>query len=97
MAQFDVHALPDGALVVDCQADILRDLDTRFVVPLLPAGIVVQTGSLNPSFELAGQQMNLYPQGAASVPRSELRSLVGSLAGERCRIMNALDLLLSGF
>ena len=37
MARFDIYKLPgtDG-YVVDCQADLLRDLKTRFVIPLLP-------------------------------------------------------------
>ena len=39
MRRFDVHPAPgpDGRFhVLDVQADLLRDLDTRVVVPLLP-------------------------------------------------------------
>lgn len=37
MAKFDVYRLRDsGGLVVDCQADLLDGLNTRFVVPSLP-------------------------------------------------------------
>jgi hypothetical protein len=39
MARFDVYALKGvGLLVVDVQADILSRLDSRVVVPPLPAG-----------------------------------------------------------
>jgi hypothetical protein len=31
-----VFALKSGGYVLDCQADLLSDLNTRFVVPLLP-------------------------------------------------------------
>jgi toxin CcdB len=96
LAQFDIFALHDGAFVVDCQADALRELDTRFVVPLLPTGLIVVTSGLNPGFNVDGQQMNLYPQGAATVPTRELRSVWGSLSQERYTILNALDLLLTG-
>lgn len=96
MPQFDIYALRDGALVVDCQADALRDLDTRFVVPLLPAGLVVVTAGLNPGFTIDGDRMNLYPQGAATIPKSELRSPHGTLVHERYTILNAIDTLLTG-
>lgn len=96
MPQFDIYALADGLLVLDCQSDALRDLDTRFVVPLLPAGTVVVTAGLNPGFNIAGAPMNLYPQGAATIPARELRTRQGSLAAERYTIMNAIDTLLSG-
>ena len=37
MARFDVHRRRDAAgYLLDCQADLLSDLTTRFVVPLLP-------------------------------------------------------------
>ena len=82
--------------MLDCQADALRDMDTRFVVPLLPTGLVVVTSGLNPGFNVDGEQVNLYPQGAATVPARELRSVRGSLAQERYTILNALDVLLTG-
>lgn len=35
MAQFDVHKLASGTLVVDAQTDVLARLVTRVVVPLI--------------------------------------------------------------
>jgi toxin CcdB len=41
MAQFDVYAWPAGrGFLVDVQAEILRDLKTRLVVPLMPSSKV---------------------------------------------------------
>lgn len=40
--------------------------------------------------------MNLYPQGAATIPVTELRSRESSLSDERYRILNAIDVLLTG-
>ncbi|MFC0010358.1 CcdB family protein [Devosia nitrariae] len=36
MARFDVFSGPDGALLVDVQADLVARMATRVVVPLLP-------------------------------------------------------------
>ena len=96
MAQFGVYAISTGGLVVDCQAELLFDLDTRFVVPLLPAGLVNATSRLNPNFMIDGDRLTLFPQGAATVPRNELRNQIGSLVGEGHTILNALDFLLTG-
>jgi toxin CcdB len=96
MAQFDVFRLADGALVVDCQADLLNRLNSRFVVPLLPPHLVEATNRLNPSFAIEGETMHFVPQGAATVPAKELRLIVTSLAEQQFVIMNAVDFLLTG-
>ena len=96
VAQFDVYTMKEGALVVDCQAELLSAMETRFVVPLLAPGLVEQTARLNPRLALDGDAIILYPQGAASVPKSELRVRSGSLADDRDTILSALDMLLTG-
>ena len=96
MAQFDVYRLNNGALVVDCQADLLSDLKSRFVVPLLLPQLVDATARLNPCFAVDGTLMYFVPQGAATIPAQELHSWVASLAEERFTILNAIDILLSG-
>lgn len=96
MSQFDVFALPGGPLVVDCQADLLSDLDTRFVVPLLPPELVKAVSRLNPTFAMQHGSFILFPQAAATVLVGELRERIGSLADEGFTILNALDLLLTG-
>jgi toxin CcdB len=96
MAQFDVYRLPDGPLVVDCQADFLSFLQSRFVVPLLPPNIVEGGAGLNPRFVIEGEPLHLFPQGAATVPASDLRAQAGSLAKHGFTILNAIDFLLTG-
>lgn len=96
MAQFDIFELSNGGLVVDCQSDLLSDMDTRFVVPLVLPALVKPTGRLNPGFEIESQCLLLAPQGAATIPARELRHHVGSLAEQGFVILNALDFLLTG-
>ena len=96
MAQFDVHRLGDG-LVVDCQSDLLNHVDSRFVVPLaLHKFAAIAARRLNPSFEIAGETYIMVTQQAASVPRSELGTVVASLADRSFEITDAIDVLLSG-
>jgi toxin CcdB len=99
MARFDVYRQPDGSgYLLDCQADILSTLNTRFVVPLLPPDEAPLAGErLNPAFEIEGQAIVMYTQFAASVPARDLARYVCSLEEEHSTIMNALDMLLTGY
>jgi toxin CcdB len=99
MAKFDVYARPDAAgFLLDCQADLLSDLSTRFVIPLMPLDEApVPAARLNPVFELQGGQYVMATQFAASILASELGASVGSLLSEDMPIGNAIDMLLSGF
>jgi toxin CcdB len=94
--QFDVYRLHEGPLVVDCQAKLLDYLQSRFVVPLLPPELVEASPGLNPRFKVDGEVLHLFPQGAATVQASDLRSQVGSLADHSYVILNAIDFLLTG-
>jgi toxin CcdB len=96
MPQFDIYRLPSGTLVVDCQADLLSYLQSRFVVPLLPPDLVEASGGLNPRFNIHGQALHFFPQGAATVQTAELREQVGSLGGQSYVVLNAIDFLLTG-
>jgi len=99
MARFDVYPKPNGpGYLLDCQADILATLNTRFVVPLLPPDEAPVAGRrLNPGFEIEGALVIMYTQFAAAVPSSDLAPPVASLAEEHVTIMNALDMLLTGY
>jgi toxin CcdB len=99
MAKFDVYRLGgDGAYVLDCQADLLRDLNTRLVVPLLPLEEAPAPASrLNPIFEARGKRLVMMTQFAATVPVSELKTPLLSLDDQAIAIGNALDVLISGF
>ena len=98
MAKFDVHRLGDGILVVDCQADLLSDLETRLVVPLVPASESWgHVRRLNPAISFSGAEHVLLPQEAMTLDRRELGVPIGSLAEHDLTIGNALDMLISGF
>lgn len=98
MAKYDVYRLGDGILVVDCQADLLSDLDTRFVVPLVPAAESWgNVRRLNPTLPFRDEPHVLLPQEAMTLNRRELGMSIGSLAEHDLTIGNALDMLISGF
>ena len=99
MPQFDVHRNPGGpGYLLDCQADMLSDLTTRFVVPLLPPSVApLPARRLNPLLRVEGEEVLMMTHFAASVPTRSLGTAVGSLAGEYTPIMNALDMLITGY
>ena len=97
MARFDVFTLKSGGYVLDCQAGLLSDLNTRFVVPLLPEmDAPPPARQLNPVFEIEGKSYVMATQFCAAIPMSELAGKIASLQSEDSRIMNALDMLISG-
>ena len=84
-------------LVVDCQSNLLDQIDSRFVVPLVPRTEAPQIAQrLNPVFEIAGAEHVLLTQAAAAVRRRELGAVVASLSERSFEITGALDVLISG-
>lgn len=98
MAQFDFFQQGGGSgYWLDCQTDLLGDIDTRFVVPLVPRDTAPRpVRQLNPVFDIADKQFIMLTQQAGPVPSSELRLPAGSLARFRYEILNALDFLITG-
>jgi len=99
MARFDAHENREGpGYLLDCQADILRDLSTRLVVPLLPPEYAPPPSRrLNPILRVDGEPVVMMTHFAASIPRATLGPVVESLTSEDGTIMNAFDMLLSGY
>ncbi|TWA71319.1 toxin CcdB [Azospirillum brasilense] len=95
MARFDVHRRLDGpGFLLDLQANILRDLNTRFVVPLLPQNEApLAAKRLNPVFSIEGLPHVMVTQFAGAVRIADLRPCVGSLLSEDIAIVAALDML----
>src|SRR4051794_9704087 len=98
MAQFDVHRLNSGGgLVVDCQSDLLDQLNTRFVAPLLPREQApVPAQRLNPVFTVAGSEFVMVAQFSAAVRRDELGDVIASMRDRSFEVIGALDVLISG-
>ena len=98
MARFDVHPGARGrGYLLDCQADVLSHLETRVVVPLLPATGLPTASRLNPVFEVAGLSVVMSTQLIFAIPVDHLSPRVTTLADENIAITNALDMLLTGY
>jgi toxin CcdB len=99
MARFDAHENPDGpGYLLDCQADILADLSTRLVVPLLPREHApTPSRRLNPCLIVEGNEVVMMTHFASAIPTRALGSVVQSLVDDDRVIMNAFDMLLTGY
>jgi toxin CcdB len=104
MAQWDVYPNPAPAsreevpFVIDVQSDLLRQLPTRFVVPLAlsrrpPLGLPPR---LVPAFEVKGRTLHLLPQEEGAIPARLLRGAVTYVRGASHRIVDALDTVMTG-
>lgn len=95
--QFDVFRPPGGALVVVIQSDLLEEMRTRVVAPLLPVGRAGPAlGPLNPEIAVGSERLVLVPQLLATLTTAELGERIGSVSYRRDEIVRALDALLSG-
>ena len=96
MAQFHVHQLSGGRLAIDCQADLLGHLASRFVVPLVALDKAMPAKRLNPVFSIQGRDYVMLTEAAAAVSVRELGEVVASLADRSFEITGALDVLIGG-
>ena len=96
MARFDVYANANvPGYLLDVQADLLKGLNTRVVVPLELAP--KPAAQLNPSFDVQGITVSMVTQFMAAVPQAELKQLVACLDPERDAILAAVDFLHQGW
>jgi toxin CcdB len=96
VAQFDVHRLASGLLVVDLQTDLIGIDASRVVAPLREAGRHSALPGLTPQVDVDGRPWIVRVQELAAVPRSQLGAPVASLAEARDRLKRALDILIDG-
>jgi len=100
--QCDVHVNPDTAqdyapFLLDVQTDLLAELDTRVVVPLVRASTFGRRASrLHPEFTVDGERVVMATHLIAAIRRAGLGPHVGSLASQRDTVIAAVDVLLSG-
>ena len=104
MNQFDVVANPfprsreRQPFLVALQSEILtRNLDTVVVAPLEPAASGTFADRLNPRVEIEGNAFVVITQEIVTVRKSVLGRARASIAGERDKIISALDMLFTGF
>ncbi len=99
MPKYDVFPSPTGeGFILDVQSDLLSDLNTRVVVPLLPKSRAPKPATkLNPTFKIGEDHVVMVTQFMAAVPIGILKSPVGNLEDEFEKITVAIDMLMQGF
>ncbi len=99
MAQYDVYSNPFGdGYLLNIQTDLLDHLNTRVVIPLLPAEIAhKEAGALSPNFEIDRHSCVLATQLIATIPTSCLNKPVCNIENRFADITGALDFLFQGF
>ena len=99
MAKFDVIIHPaENGYLLDVQADILAELSTRVVVPLVVLDQIPKFAKrLNPEFCIEGNKVVMASQHVATVPKNILKTPVANLKDEFSQITQALDMVFQGF
>lgn len=101
MAQFDIYenlntrTNQEIPYLLDIQNNILKNLSTRVVVPLVlnmkPAKI------LNPQFEIKSSLVTMSTAELAGISTDNLGSFVCSIEVKRDEIISAIDFMITGF
>ena len=104
MAQFDVYDNRNPVTkesipyLLDLQADLLDNLTTRVVVPLITVAAMGKTAKfLNPQFRIKRTTVVMSTAELAGVNLHVLGEKVCSLKESRTEIIAALDFLFTGF
>jgi toxin CcdB len=104
MPQFSVHKNKNPKTrgsypyLVDVQSDLLNDLGTRVVVPLIKrtASINKPIKNLMPVIRVDGQEFIMMVPQLAGIATSDLGAQVTSVAQHRGEVIAALDFLITG-
>ncbi len=104
MAQWDVYpnrnprTKTEVPFLVDVQSNLLSDLRTRLVMPLVPNDVSPHglPSRLVPTFEIGEHLMRLVAHEAGVVPAETLNAPVLSLRAEAHHILSAFDTVISG-
>jgi len=103
MAQFDVHRNPAGQgrenipYVVDIQSDLLSNLPTRLIAPLIRASAFgTPVGGLHPRFVVEDNAVIMLTTEIGVLPPRALGGTVASLEDRRHEIVGAVDMLVTG-
>lgn len=97
MAQFDVHRLADGLLVVDLQTDLIGLDASRIVAPLRDAARYAAFPGLTPVIEIEGRSFVAQVQDLAAVPAAVLGPRIGEASRHGDDLLRAVDILTHGF
>lgn len=101
MAQFDVYenihsqTKENIPYLLDIQNDILKNLNTRVVIPLAINQKTIE--HLSPIFQINNLEVTMLTTQLAGVPISALGDKVCNLEDKRSDIINAIDFMITGF
>ena len=86
-------------MLVDVQSELLRDLETRVVIPLVKSAAFTSypLGLVMPTVEVEGESYMLVTPQLAGVSRWDLGPHTGSVASHSGAVFTAMDILLRGF
>lgn len=98
MARFDVHRDDRDRLLLNVQADLLPELGTRLVAPLLPLDAIPRPlKRLHPIVRFADHDFILATHLMAAVPVRSLGRPLESLDNQYDTIKSAIDMAFNGF
>lgn len=102
LAKFDIYEYKNSraSLVIEVQADLLGDLDTAVIVPLIPRTkyTAILFKRLTPILTIENKEFVMVTTDIATVKRQNLEHRVGNISKEHeYDIINALDFLFQGF
>tara|TARA_R110001599_G_scaffold1644_2_gene8164 strand:- start:1882 stop:2190 length:309 start_codon:yes stop_codon:yes gene_type:complete len=102
MARFDIYALNRAEVpyVLEVQADLLSDLASTVVVPLVPADVAKAETmrKLKPEIIIKGESFCLMTTDIGTLRRASLgKPVVNVEESYRAMIVDALDFLFQGF
>jgi toxin CcdB len=103
VAQFDVYrnrapeTEEEFPYVLDIQADVLKHLNLRVVVPLVRADVVdPPLPGLNPKFVIEENNVVMATTLIGGLPSRGLRDPITNLGNHRTEIIGAIDMLITG-
>ena len=99
MPKYDVFPNPSGdGYLLDVQSDLLSDLNTRVVVPLLTLARAPKPATrLNPMFDINNERVVMVTQFMAAIPVGVLATPIANIEAEFDKITAAVDMLIQGF
>lgn len=103
IGQFEVVANPDAAEVahrpflIVLQSNLVSDLSSTIVAPLIPRDRIKGANRLNPLVSVEGREFWLATHELFAIDRRVLKAKVADLTQSRDAIIAALDLLFTGF
>lgn len=103
MAQFDVYqnlnprSKSHIPYLLDIQHDLLSQLSTRVVIPLLiHEALSIPADILNPVFTIENRDVILSTAELAGIDKKQLGAVLTNMSQERDKIIAAIDFLITG-